>query len=61
MKLLSVILLCFLLSGCGFFDRYVVANVTGYSVQCVYGVQYLQFPSGVSVAYDTNGKIKVCQ
>jgi hypothetical protein len=60
MKLLSIIFLCLTISGCGFFDRYVVANVSGYSRQCVDGVQYLQFPSGVSVAYDANGKVKVC-
>lgn len=61
MKFISIFLLCLTISGCGFFDKYVVANVPDYSRQCVDGVQYLRFPSGVSVAYETTGKVKVCQ
>jgi hypothetical protein len=36
------------LTGCGWFDRHVVANITGYSTICVEGINYLQFPSGVT-------------
>ncbi len=48
------------LSGCGWFERKVTANVTGHAVSCVEGVAYLQFPSGVTVQYDRSGRIKTC-
>ena len=48
------------LFGCGKFDL-ISAKVTGYSSQCVDGVQYLQFSSGASVAYNPNGTIKTCK
>jgi hypothetical protein len=38
-----------------------IAEYTGYSRICVDGVEYLQFTSGASVAYDINGKVKVCR
>lgn len=47
-------------SGCGWFDRYVVSNVKGHSNECVEGVSYLQFPSGVTVQYGTDSKVKTC-
>lgn len=49
-----------LLSGCGWFERKVTANITGHAVTCVEGVAYLQFPSGVTVQYDRSGRIKTC-
>jgi uncharacterized lipoprotein len=49
-----------LMSGCGWFERKVTANITGHAVTCVDGVAYLQFPSGVTVQYDRNGRIKTC-
>ncbi|HYF43617.1 MAG TPA: hypothetical protein VEA35_14410 [Ramlibacter sp.] len=49
-----------LASGCGWFERKVTANITGHAVTCVDGVAYLQFPSGVTVQYDRNGRIKTC-
>jgi len=61
MKILVIILLTLTLSGCGFFDRYVTANVTGYAETCVDGVLYYQFPSGVTVAYNTDGSVKACK
>ena len=48
------------LSGCGWFERKVTANVTGHAVTCVDGVRYLQFPSGVTVQYDRDGRVRTC-
>ena len=47
------------LHGCGSCSRN-VAMITGVSRECVDGVEYLQFPSGVSVAYNLDGSIKQC-
>lgn len=49
-----------LLSGCGWLERF-DATATGYSRQCIDGVEYLQFASGASVAYTTDGRIKTCR
>ena len=54
------VLLASLLSGCGWFDRKVTANLTGYSTSCVDGVRYLQFASGVTVQYDRDGRVRTC-
>ncbi len=58
MKLL--ILMVVMLSGCGNVDR-LSASVTGYSKMCIANVEYLQFTSGASVAYTTEGKVKTCK
>ena len=47
------------IQGCGSCSRS-VANITGVSRECVDGIEYLQFPSGVSVAYNQDGSIKQC-
>ncbi len=47
------------LSGCGYVERF-AAKATGYSTQCVNGVEYIQFTSGASVAYTQDGKVKTC-
>jgi hypothetical protein len=47
-KYCLVLLLCAGLSGCGWFERKVTANITGHAVACVDGIRYLQFPSGVT-------------
>ena len=60
MKTVFVALLAIALAGCGWFDRKVTANLTGYSTSCVEGVRYLQFPSGVTVQYERDGKPKAC-
>ncbi len=60
MKMLVTIVLGLVLTGCGWFDRYVIANTKGHSVECVDGVVYLQFPSGATVGYNRDGTIKVC-
>lgn len=60
--LLLFVLICvvLVLPSCGDLSKK-VANITGYSRQCVDGVEYLQFPSGVTVAYTPDGKIKTCK
>lgn len=59
-KTLAVLLAAASLTGCGWFERKVTANITGHAVTCVDGVAYLQFPSGVTVQYDRTGRIKTC-
>jgi len=49
-----------LLTGCGFYKRAIVANISGYDKICVEGVTYLQFPSGVAVQVDLSGKQIPC-
>ena len=61
MKLLIIIAAAVSLTGCGWFDRYVVANATGYSRTCVEGVTYLQFPSGATPQYNIDGSLKRCE
>ncbi len=48
------------LLGCGYADRKVAA-LTGYTRHCIDGVSYLQFPSGATVEYTPEGKIKTCK
>ena len=47
-------------AGCGIFER-ANAKLTGYSRQCIDGVEYLQFSSGASVAYTPDGHVKTCK
>ena len=47
------------LTGCGVLERF-GASMTGHSKICVDGVQYLQFASGATVAYNRDGTIKTC-
>lgn len=60
MKIISLLFVAVLLSGCGAFDR-MGAGLTGYTTNCVDGVKYLQFPSGVTVKYNQNGTIATCE
>ena len=46
-------------TACGSINRG-CASVTGSSKECVDGVLYIQFTSGSSVAYNTDGTIKRC-
>ena len=55
-----ILLTATMLTGCGWFDR-LAAAATGYSRQCIDGVEYLQFTSGATVAYTIDGKVKVCR
>lgn len=59
-RLLATLAVLVLLSGCGWFERKVTANITGHAVTCIEGVRYLQFPSGVTVQYDRDGRVRTC-
>lgn len=58
-RIVVLILAFALLAGCGRVERS-VASWTGYSRICVDGVQYIQFTSGATVAYNRDGTIKTC-
>ena len=58
MKLLLVVLMVFNCS-CGKIDLF-TAKIKGNTRTCIEGVEYIQFPSGVSVAYTEEGRIKTC-
>ena len=60
MKLFMGLLVLVSMYGCGAADRF-GATVTGNTHVCVDGVEYLQFTSGVSVAYNVDGTIKRCK
>ncbi|TFZ02276.1 hypothetical protein EZ313_13460 [Ramlibacter henchirensis] len=57
---IPIFLLLTALAGCGWFERKVTANVTGHAIACIDGVRYLQFPSGVTVQYDREGRVRTC-
>ncbi len=60
MKVLTLVLICVMLSGCGRFDRW-IAGWTGDGVEtCHGGVKYIQFTSGTSVKYNKDGSIATC-
>ena len=59
--IISVVVISASLTGCGWFDRKIVANFTGYSKICVEGVQYLQFPSGVTPQYTPDNRVVTCK
>ncbi len=61
MCLILLLILAVVLSGCGRFDRFVV-SLTGDAVEtCHDGVTYLQFTSGATVKYNTDGTVAKCQ
>lgn len=60
MKYIILAAVALTLSGCGAGER-IYASVTGWSVICVEGVSYIQFVSGATVQYTTDGKIKLCK
>jgi len=60
MKIVFVMSSMLILVGCGAWER-TKANYTGYSKQCVDGVTYIQFPSGVTVHVDRTGKPVPCK
>jgi uncharacterized protein YceK len=59
-KTLLILAICIPLSGCGWFSRE-VAKLTGYSKECIDGVMYYQFTSGVTVAYNPDGSVRACK
>ena len=56
----TAILVFLLLGGCGQLDRE-IAKATGFARSCIDGVLYYQFTSGVTVAYDQQGKVRTCK
>ena len=61
MKLVLLIITLLLFCGCGSIDRSIAGLTGDASETCYDGVTYLQFTSGASVAYETNGSVKVCK
>jgi len=59
MKYLLLIGCVFTLSGCGWFDRE-LAKLSGYSTVCVKGVEYIQFTSGATPMYRSDGTLVTC-
>ena len=55
-----MIMLAIFLTGCGSADK-LEAKFTGYSTKCINGVEYLQFASGATVKYNTDGTISLCE
>jgi hypothetical protein len=60
-KMILIAALAATLTGCGWYERKVVANITGYSKTCVEGVTYLQFPSGVTPQVNLEGLPVACK
>jgi adenylate kinase len=57
-KLIAMVAIVIGLTGCG--KSTVGADFTGYSKVCVDGVQYLQFPSGVTPQYTQENRVVTC-
>ena len=60
MKIIIIFIITINLFGCGWFDR-VVATATGNSEVCINHVKYIQFTSGASVKYNSDGSIAQCR
>ena len=60
-KMILIAALAATLTGCGWYERKVVANITGYSKICVEGVTYLQFTSGVTPQVNLDGRPVTCK
>lgn len=58
-SLLYIIPLTLSLAACGQVDRG-IAQLTGSAVSCLYGVEYIQFASGVTVKYKQDGTVATC-
>ena len=56
-KLLAVLALVLTLSSCGVVERFFAGVTGGGTATCFRGVMYVQFTSGASVAYNTDGTI----
>lgn len=60
MKTVLVVLLALTMTGCGWMDRK-IASIGGRAAEtCIDGVVYLQFTSGATVKYNTDGTIALC-
>jgi uncharacterized protein YceK len=60
MKILIIALFVLTLSGCGVVERFFAGVTGGGTATCFRGVTYVQFTSGASVAYNTNGSVMLC-
>lgn len=58
-NIFAIMMVGILVSGCGEYARS-QAQLVGYSKVCVDHVTYLQFPSGVTVQVDQEGKPVRC-
>jgi outer membrane lipopolysaccharide assembly protein LptE/RlpB len=61
MKTVLATVAVLMLSGCGWYERKVVANITGYTKICVEGVTYLQFSSGATPQVNLEGLPVACK
>lgn len=59
-KIIATLPLIVLLTACGQVDRS-IAGLTGSSVSCVGGVEYIQFTSGATVKYKQDGTVSTCK
>lgn len=59
--LLGSLLLTLSMTGCGWFDRSITANIKGYSESCVAGLTVLQFPSGAIYQRNSDDKLVPCR
>jgi hypothetical protein len=57
---IPVIALLVWITGCARFDL-LVPHPTKLSESCIDGVKYIQFPSGASVKYTTDGRVSTCE
>lgn len=60
-KIIAATVVFVALSGCGWFDRKVVAFTGSAAKTCVDGVSYLQFTSGAALQVDATGKPVGCK
>jgi hypothetical protein len=60
-KLVLIAVSAVVLTGCGWYERKVVANITGYTKICVEGVTYLQFSSGATPQFNLQGLPVACK
>ena len=58
-KIIAIMVMAIMLAGCGARGS-IEAALTGHTEYCIDGVEYIQFTSGVSVAYTPEGKVKEC-
>lgn len=60
MKMLLLISMLVLLSGCGWFERISSSIVGGGTTMCYKGVEYVQFTSGAVLARNRSGNVIEC-
>lgn len=59
MRILCLSIAAITLCSCGVAEKF-TDGIAGSSYVCVNGVQYIQFTSGASVAYNRDGTIRTC-